>query len=434
VIDAVDLARTGRTSSVGSRATRRGEVLAGTYRLLDRIGAGGMGEVYAAEHARLGRRVAVKILRSDDYQAARGRFHREVKAIARLESEYVVNVMDCGEADDGMPFLVMDLLRGEDLRCLLKRDIQLPIPRAVNLILDACRGVAAVHDAGLVHRDLKPGNLFVTRRSTGEDWCKILDFGVAKLDTSSWTAEGAVVGTIRYMAPEQLRDGASAGPSVDVYALGAILYECLSGTPPYSSTSLQELMFKVMNEAPAPLQELNPRVPAPISEAVQRAMAKSPSERFTTIQEFARAIAPFACAHPRSEPAGTIETLTFERAEPPRVQAWRKPFGAFVAGLLLGAGVWALRPASRLNSAASAALASPTLPAPTQATPIPSPTPSAIPTRLTSVAPPEAQVLTAPSVSGTAAPLAPHKKALSAPRPALSLANARFDPDNPYLH
>jgi len=150
-----------------------------------------MGEVYAAEHARLDRRVAVKILRSNEQQAALDRFRREVRAIARLESEYVVNVIDCGETDDGTPYLVMDLLRGEDLRCLLERERQLVIPRAVNLILDVCHGVAAVHDAGLVHRDLKPGNLFVTRRSTGEDWCKILDFGVAKIDTSIWIAEGA---------------------------------------------------------------------------------------------------------------------------------------------------------------------------------------------------------------------------------------------------
>jgi len=394
VIDAVDVARTERTSSVGSRATRRGEVLAGTYRLLERIGVGGMGEVYAAEHARLGRRVAVKVLRPDDHQAALDRFRREVKAIARLENEYVVNVMDCGEADDGTPYLVMDLLRGEDLRSLLERELQLPIPRAVNLILDACHGVAAVHEAGLVHRDLKPGNLFVTRRSTGEDWCKILDFGVAKIDTSTWTADGAVVGTIRYMAPEQLRDGASAGPTVDIYALGAILYECLSGTSPYTSTSMEELMFKVMNESPTPIQELNPRVPAPLSEAVQRAMAKSPRERFATIQEFARVIAPFACAHPRRELAGTTETLSFERAEPARSQTWRRPFAAFLAGLTLGACVWALRPASKLSGAASAAVPSPTLAAPAQSMATPSPTPSPIPNKLSSVVAAEAPVVT----------------------------------------
>jgi serine/threonine-protein kinase len=433
VIDALDVARTERTSSVGSRATRRGEVLAGTYRLLERIGAGGMGEVYAAEHARLGRRVAVKILRPDDHQAALDRFRREVKAIARLESEYVVNVMDCGEADDGTPFLVMDLLHGEDLRCLLKREVQLPIARAVNLILDACHGVAAVHDAGLVHRDLKPGNLFVTRRSTGEDWCKILDFGVAKIDTSTWTAEGAVIGTIRYMAPEQLRDGASAGPSVDIYALAAILYECLSGTSPYTSTSVEELMFKVMNETPTPIEELNPRVPAPLSEAVQRAMAKSPNERFTTIQGFARAIAPFGCAHPRGEIAAGVETLAFEKAEPRRSQAWRKPVAAFFAGLLLGSGVWALRPAARLNGAASVALVPRILPAQTQSPSTSSPSSSPISNRLNSVAAAEAQVVTAPSPSASA-PNAPRKKAPGAARPSLSLANARFDADNPYLH
>jgi serine/threonine-protein kinase len=141
-------------------------------------------------------------------------------------------------------------LRGEDLRGLLERAAPLPIPREVNLVRDACMGIAAVHRAGLVHRDLKPGNLFVTRRASGEDWCKVLDFGVAKMDASSSTAEGALIGTAKYMAPEQLKDGASAGPAADIYALGAILYECLCGTPPHTGMSAQELMFKIMNEAP----------------------------------------------------------------------------------------------------------------------------------------------------------------------------------------
>jgi serine/threonine-protein kinase len=113
--------------------------------------------------------------------------------------------------------------------------------------------LSVVHDAGLMHRDLKPENLFITRRATGEDWCKVLDFGVAKMEASLTTAQGAVVGTVRYMAPEQLSDGASVGPTTDVYALGAILYECLSGKAPYDGSSVQELMYKIMNE---PVPEL----------------------------------------------------------------------------------------------------------------------------------------------------------------------------------
>ncbi len=146
-----------RASGLCLRATRRGEILGDKYRLLDVIGAGGMAEVYSAEHRRLGRRFAVKVLRAGPSRQNLQRFRHEASAMARIDNEFVVGVIDFGEAGDGTPYLVMDLLHGEDLRSLLDRECTLPIPRAVNFIWEACQGIAAVHAVGLVHRDLKPG-------------------------------------------------------------------------------------------------------------------------------------------------------------------------------------------------------------------------------------------------------------------------------------
>jgi len=309
-------------------SARVGELVGDTFVLGERIGAGGMGEVYLAEHRRLGKQFALKLLRSKAEPNAVKRFRREARAIARIESEHVVTVVDSGEARDGTPFIAMELLRGEDLRSLLARAAPLPIPRAVSLILEACRGVATAHRAGMIHRDLKPGNLFVTRRETGEDWLKVLDFGIAKLEGSSSTVEGALIGTVKYMAPEQLEDGANVGPAVDIYALGAILYECLCGAPPHNGVSMQESMFKIMNETPVPLSNRRADIPDALSAAIQRALAKRPTERFESSEAFANAIAPFAQPNPSSSGKGDV-TL-FELANVPRRRRPRSVAGITV--------------------------------------------------------------------------------------------------------
>src|SRR5688500_228074 len=198
---------------------RVGSIVAGTYRIVRHIGSGGSSHVFEAEHLRLGKTFAMKLLRSeiDIGRRSAQRFRREARAIAKLKSEHVVSVVDCGELDDETPYLVMELLPGQDLRRLLEREGPLPARRAVQLIVEACRGLNAVHETGLVHRDLKPENLYVGRRDSGEDWCKVLDFGVAKMEASQSTAQGAIVGTVRYMAPEQLADSAAVERRTDVY-------------------------------------------------------------------------------------------------------------------------------------------------------------------------------------------------------------------------
>jgi serine/threonine protein kinase len=268
---------------------RLGTVVAGAFRLVRHIGSGGSGHVFECEHVRLGRRFAIKLLRSelDAERSAAQRFRREARAMARIHSEHVVGVIDCGELEDRTPYLVMELLRGEDLRSVLNREGRLPSRRAVPLLIQACRGMSAVHAADLVHRDLKPENLFVTKRDTGRDFCKVLDFGVAQMKASLATHPGIILGTVRYMAPEQLSSSATIGPAVDVYALGAILYECLAGRPAHSGQTVQQVMYAIMNEEREQLGQLVPGLPAALGEVVTRALRKDPSSRPHSVDELA---------------------------------------------------------------------------------------------------------------------------------------------------
>jgi serine/threonine-protein kinase len=329
---------------------RLGQVVAGTYRLARHIGSGGSGHVFEAEHLRLGTPFAVKLLRSDlAGRRAAQRFRREAKAAARLRSEHVVRVIDCGELDDHTPYLVMELLEGEDLRRLLDREGPLPARRAVQLVLEACLGLSEVHQHGLVHRDLKPENLFVSRRATGEDWCKVLDFGVAKMDASLSTVQGAIVGTVRYMAPEQLADGASVGPATDVYALGAILHECLSGQKLHGGETIHEVMFSVMNRAPSSLGSSNPSLPRGLVKLVERCLAPEVSARPQQAAELARLLA--QALGSEQKPARADVTLMEEAEAPPpqSSSAKRKPrpsiaLAALLAAVLGGAVAWLIKP------------------------------------------------------------------------------------------
>jgi eukaryotic-like serine/threonine-protein kinase len=410
-----------------ARATRAGEVIGDTYRLNELIGSGGMAEVYSAEHLRIGRRFAVKVLRAGTSSQTLQRFRREARAIARIDNEFVVGVVDCGETADGTPFLVMELLNGEDLRALLDREGALPIRRAVNLVWEACQGIAAVHACSLVHRDLKPENLFVSKRATGQDWCRVLDFGIAKTEVSSSTAEGAVLGTVRYMAPEQLQDSASAGPGVDVYALGAVLYECLTGSSPHRGGTVQELMFKILNEPVARLELARTKVPKPLADAVHRALSKSARERFADVRQFAAAIAPYTrrvASDDLDARAATVELENEAKAQPPRRRASRSYAAIALSGLIgLGVGV-ALRsrPVVVPVSAHSA-------PAPSQQT-----APPVIASASAASAPVNPPIPSTSPTFSTSATGAPKARPPAVGRPSPVLPRVRFDSENPYGH
>ncbi|MES1183189.1 MAG: serine/threonine-protein kinase [Myxococcales bacterium] len=347
--DARDDAEADQLGHGGSAIQRIGAVIAGSYRLTRHIGSGGSSHVFEAEHLRLGKSFAVKLLRPelDANRRTAQRFRREARAIARLKNEHIVSVVDCGELDDGTPYLVMELLEGEDLRSLLNREGSLPARRAVALIIEACRGLSEVHAAGLVHRDLKPENLFITKRSTGEDWCKVLDFGVAKMESSSSTAEDAIVGTLRYMAPEQLTDSASVGPATDVYALAAILYECLAGRAAVTGSTVQEVMYRIMNAEPQTLSELAAPLPRPLVETLERSLGKSPQARPASTEQMATLLraavqgtnAP--TAHDTVEEEEQFRLPTASRRPPPSAL-----LVAILVGIVTGATGWYARGAS----------------------------------------------------------------------------------------
>ena len=297
-----------------ARATERlGTVVADTYCITRHVGSGGSSQVFEAVHVRLGKPFAIKLLRAelDTGRQTAQRLRREATAIARLSSEHVVSVVDCGELEDRTPYLVMELLQGEDLRALLNREVQLAQRRAVPLLIQACLGTSAVHAAGLIHRDLKPENLFISRRATGQDWCKVLDFGVAKMDDSASTTPGTIVGTVRYMAPEQL-SGDQLLPSTDVYALGTILYECLAGKPLHQGETVQQIMYSVMNCEPEQLIARCSRISPAIADALKRALSKNPADRPATPLELAQLL---DAADPFAEAAQTDTTMPEDSSE-----------------------------------------------------------------------------------------------------------------------
>ncbi|HXK19345.1 MAG TPA: serine/threonine-protein kinase [Polyangiaceae bacterium] len=417
---------------------RVGQVIGGSYRIVRYIGSGGSSHVFQAEHLRLGKAFAIKLLREglDNNRRAAQRFRREAKAIARLNSEHIVSVVDCGELDDGTPYLVMELLEGEDLRSLLNREGSLPARRAVQIVIEACRGLTVVHEAGLIHRDLKPENLFITKRATGEDWCKVLDFGVAKMEASLSTAQGAIVGTVRYMAPEQLGDGAAVGPATDVYALGAVLYECFSGRAAFDGDTIQQVMFGVMNREPAALAELCPNLPRELVAVVEHCLSKTVNKRPRSATELAGALSAAI-----GSAIGAVPHQTLSDAAPVvivrqgRGSYWTIAAAMLVASVAAASIAWLAKPSvqdapprldtPRANPNAAAKPVDPAAPPPAAAeSPIPVIPASPVPVPASAASPAD---------SG----LPPHHKALARavtkPEKASTPASVgRFDPANPY--
>jgi eukaryotic-like serine/threonine-protein kinase len=285
-----------RTSNA---ADRIGQVLGEKYRLVRLIGEGGMGAVYEALHLVVKRRFAVKLLRPERANSADvvGRFRREAEAAGALENEHIVAVTDFGETPDGVPYLVMEYLLGESVGSLLAREGPLPVPRAVSILLQVCRGLEVAHAAEIVHRDLKPDNLFIVRRTDGSDLVKILDFGIAKLcsaPSESVTRTGSALGTPFYMAPEQARGDKSVDRRADVYALGVILYELLSLKKPHPGDSYNEILAHILTRPPIPLDSLRRELPDRLVQIVHNALAFDAKDRPQTASEFATEITRFA--------------------------------------------------------------------------------------------------------------------------------------------
>ncbi|MBI2389362.1 MAG: serine/threonine protein kinase [Deltaproteobacteria bacterium] len=279
-----------------------GTILEGKYRVERLLGAGGMGSVWIAEHTLLHRPVAVKVLdksaSSRDASAVQ-RFLREAQTAARLRSDHIVDVLDVGRFDDGTPFLIMELLEGEALSSRIRRVTRLSQGEAAQLVDHLLAGLSAAHNAGVIHRDIKPDNCFITQKN-GRDHLKLLDFGISKVAPTSpeapemrMTRTGVVMGTPYYMAPEQARGAKDIDHRCDLYAAGAILYECVTGRVPFDAESVNELLFKIVLEPLVPPRELAPELEPAFERVVLQAMAREAPARFQTAEEFRAALAPF---------------------------------------------------------------------------------------------------------------------------------------------
>ena len=285
------------TEPYGSTGPRAGKIVGGKYRLSRRLGEGGMGEVYEAQHTVIGRRFAIKFLHAYLAQnpETMTRFRHEAETAGGIEHENIGAALDFGTADDGTPYLVMEYLEGEDLARLLVRNGPLPVARATYIIIQACRGLTAAHARGIVHRDLKPENLFICRRNDGGDLVKVVDFGIAKLRTKvTVTQSGVTMGTPCYMSMEQAKGAKEVDERTDIYSLGVILYEILTGARPYPGENYNEVLYNLFTTEPARLDTLRPGVPVGLCEVVNRAMAREARNRFETATALADALVPFA--------------------------------------------------------------------------------------------------------------------------------------------
>ncbi len=257
------------------------------YQLIKKIGEGGLAEVYQAQDMALGRMVAVKVLRPQYIRDSNFlvNFHREAQSAAKLSDSYIVAVYDFGQ-DKGRPYMVLEWIAGSDLRTAINEQSKIPINQAVEYAIQVCSAVGAAHRAGLVHGDLKPGNILITPNNQA----KVTDFGLARALGASAMDEGEVVwGTPAYFAPEQAA-GELVLPATDVYAIGIILYEMMTGRVPFVGVDDQDVARKQLYEAHIPVDKLDPTIPEPLARIVDAAMAKNPNERFLTADHLREAL------------------------------------------------------------------------------------------------------------------------------------------------
>lgn len=287
-----------------SQGFEPGCVLADKYRIERKLGVGGMGVVFEATHLMLSERVAIKLLlpQIGEDRECRSRFFREAQAAARINSVHVARVRDIGELESGEPYIVMDYLDGFDLNTWIEKRGALSVEQAAQWMLEACKGLAAAHAAGVIHRDIKASNLFITSTSDGSSVLKILDFGISKLTEAQGMSEAILTGTQASMgspltmSPEQMLSPRDVDHRTDIWSLGTVLYWCLCGAHPFEAESLPQLCVLVLEAEVVPLQTRRPDLPAPLLDIVARCLRKLPADRYADVAELAQALAPFAQA------------------------------------------------------------------------------------------------------------------------------------------
>jgi serine/threonine-protein kinase len=410
---------------------KQGQIIAGKYRIEEQLGRGGMGAVFRATHTVSAKAVALKwMLRPASDERAAQRFTREAQAAGRIDHPNVVDIYDLGQEGDA-GYLVMELLRGESLRARLARGPLAPT-EAVDLLLPAFRGVAAAHREGVVHRDLKPDNVFLCRAPDGAAReAKVLDFGISSITTSdcdaqpSLTKEGTVLGTPAYMSPEQLQSAKDADARTDVYALGVILYEALTGSPPFAAESYSALVLAIANETPKSPRALRSEIPATLERVVLRAMHKDKTARLQTVDALIAELLPFASVP--SSGSGEHPSRELGTASIPGMRSRSSVAWLGVAAVLIAALIWwfargsapaaeptavdSARAAPRAIAALPAAEApavTPAIPPPVPAVePQPRPTPASEPAAAAAAQPVRPSRAHKPASRNTAGPAAP---------------------------
>jgi eukaryotic-like serine/threonine-protein kinase len=290
-----------------SALPRIGQVISGKYELVSVLGEGGMALVFEAEHLRLSQRVAIKLLAPEFSRDAElvARFEREARAVAQLRTRHVPRVMDVETTEAGVPYIVMEFLQGRDLEAELEGRSRIPLGEAVDYVLQACAAMMEAHAAKIVHRDLKPANLFVARDGA-ETIVKVLDFGISKVigESTKLTAAGAVMGTVLYMSPEQVRASSDVDARADIWSIGVILFELIAGRPPWQGSSQQIAAAIVSEGAPELRAFIN--VPQPLNDAVRAMLEPDPARRLQTVRDVVFALAPFV-------PDGTFGAVIAEQ-------------------------------------------------------------------------------------------------------------------------
>jgi serine/threonine-protein kinase len=300
-----------------------GQKFAGKYRVEKILGKGGMGLVLGARHIKLDEPVAIKVLRPAmlEVPGMAARFLQEARAACKIKSLHVVRVTDVDTGEDGLPYMIMEYLDGVDL-LRLRRRRTLGVAEAVDYVWEACEAIAEAHSLGIVHRDLKPANLFLHHQKDGRTAIKVLDFGISKVETpgeQEITKRGQMMGSPKYMSPEQMRSMGEVDGRSDIWSLGTILYELLTGQPPFVAQTTAQLCTLVLNADPALPSALRPEIPPALEAAVMRCLEKEPERRFATVAELREAISPFKPAlrrAPESE-ATLASSPEYPTATPP---------------------------------------------------------------------------------------------------------------------
>ncbi len=347
-----------------------GQVVADRYHVVKKLGEGGMGQVYLAEHVKMGRRSAIKVMNPSmvhDPDAV-ARFNREASNASRITHPNVCAIYDFGETPEGLIYLAMEYIEGEALTDLLERDGALKVPRAVHIFRQVADALQAAHDLGIVHRDLKPDNIMLTKNKGGADVVKVVDFGIAKAvsgDESGQkvTKTGLVVGTPEFMSPEQLSGDKLDGRS-DLYSLALVFYKMLTGQLPFKADTIQETMIKRLTDEPAKLAVTRPDLPFPagLQEVLDNALARTPVERYQTVSKFGQDVAsitgvgsatvavPATRANVESEKTQLLDTSATKamaakggaKVAPERKRSRMPVVGGVAAVLVLGGGAWAV--------------------------------------------------------------------------------------------